>query len=85
MIIGEWLRRAHKTAELLIVGCDAYDDHENTETAAALPDGQEVSPDAYAKSSEMLGVALQKYVDRFHTVRWYHRELQCQTTQLQPS
>jgi hypothetical protein len=85
MILGEWLRRAGHTAELLIVGCDAYDDQENVATAAALPNGQEVSPDAYAKSSEMLGVALQKYVDRFHLIRWYHRELKCRTTQLQPN
>lgn len=85
VIIGEWLKRHKQTAELLIVGCDAYDDQQDTATAAALPEGQAVSPDAYAKSSEMLGIALQKYVDRFHVVRWYHREFQCRTTQLQPS
>lgn len=84
MIIGEWLKRHKQTAELLVVGCDAYDD-QDTVTADSLPAGQEVSPDAYAKSSEMLGIALQRYVDRFHTVRWYHREIQCRTTQPQLS
>jgi hypothetical protein len=84
MILGEWLRRAKKTAELLIVGCDAFDDHLDTAIATSLPDGQKQET-SYAKSSEMLGIALQKYTQFFHTVRWYHRELQCRTTQLQPS
>lgn len=84
MIIGEWLKRRGQTAELLIVGCDAFDDHQDTTTAVSLPEGMAETTD-YAKSSEMLGIALQRYVDRFHTVRWYHRELQCRTTQPQPS
>jgi hypothetical protein len=83
IIIGEWLRRQHKTAELLIVGCDAFDDHADTRKADVLPD--DVRPADYAKSSEMLGIALQGYVRYFHAVRWYHRELQCRTIQLQPS
>jgi hypothetical protein len=84
VIIGEWLLRHKKTAELLIVGCDAFDDLQDTATAASLPDGMVPETD-YSKSSEMLGKALDKYLPCFHTVRWYHRELQCRTTQLQPS
>lgn len=73
-IVGEWLKRHDRTAELLIVGCDSYDDASATATAGSLPDGQEPAP-TYAKSAEMIGQALQCYMDRFEPLRWLHREL----------
>lgn len=80
-IIGEWLRRWDMLAEVIMVGCDAFDDPLQPDecyadcVSKACPSELNADSTDYRKSVEMLGLCLQGYVQYFRPLRWYHREL----------
>lgn len=80
--VGEWLRRHKSVAEVVIIGCEAYDNPhwpKGPEYAECVKpfvlDNRSTVPTDYSKSVEMLGLCLQQYADYFRPLRWLHREI----------